>query len=53
MVCYLAQGHTNKGIANALEITEQTVKEHIKHIMKKMRTTTRTGILVRIFTLGM
>ena len=52
VVCYLARGHTNKGIANELEITEQTVKEHIKHIMKKMRTATRTGILARIFTGG-
>jgi len=53
VVCYLARGCTNKGIANALEITEQTVKEHIKHIMKKMRTATRTGILARIFAAGL
>ena len=46
----LARGHTNKEIANALAITEQTVKEHIKHIMEKTRTTTRTGILARIFS---
>src|SRR5437867_13373409 len=46
----LARGHTNKEIASALGITEQTVKEHIKHIMKKTRSTTRTGILVRIFS---
>lgn len=29
--------------------SEQTVKEHIKHIMRKTNTTTRTGILVQIF----
>jgi DNA-binding NarL/FixJ family response regulator len=46
----LARGHTNKEIANALAITEQTVKEHIKHIMEKTRSTTRTGILARIFS---
>jgi len=46
----LARGHTNKEIANALDITEQTVKEHIKHIMEKTRSTTRTGILARIFS---
>ena len=46
----LAKGHTNKEIANALGITEQTVKEHIKHIMEKTRSTTRTGILARVFT---
>ncbi len=47
---YLARGQTNKEIANALKITEQTVKEHIKHIMEKTRSTTRTGILARIFS---
>ena len=50
VVRYLARGHTNKEIANALGITEQTVKEHIKHIMEKTRSTTRTGILARIFS---
>src|SRR6267143_112572 len=46
----LARGHTNKEIANALTITEQTVKEHVKHVMEKTRSTTRTGILARIFS---
>ena len=46
---HLAKGWTNKEIANALQITEQTVKEHIKHIMRKTNSTTRTGILVHIF----
>ena len=45
----LAKGWTNKEIANALHITEQTVKEHIKHIMRKTNSTTRTGILVQVF----
>ena len=49
VVSYLAKGHTNKEIANALKISEQTVKEHMKHIMEKTGSTTRTGILVRIF----
>ncbi len=46
---HLAKGWTNKEIANALSITEQTVKEHINHIMRKTNSTTRTGILVHIF----
>jgi DNA-binding CsgD family transcriptional regulator len=50
VVSYLAKGHTNKEIANALIITEQTVKEHIKHIMEKTSSTTRTGVLARIFS---
>jgi DNA-binding CsgD family transcriptional regulator len=49
VVEHLAKGWTNKEIANALQITEQTVKEHIKHIMRKTNSTTRTGILVHIF----
>lgn len=49
VVEHLAKGWTNKEIANALLITEQTVKEHIKHIMRKTNATTRTGILVQIF----
>lgn len=44
----LLKGWTNKEIANALGVTEQTVKEHIKHIMAKTKTTTRTGILVQV-----
>jgi DNA-binding CsgD family transcriptional regulator len=50
VVCYLARGHTNKEIANALAITEQTVKEHMRHVMEKTTSTTRTGILVRVFS---
>jgi DNA-binding CsgD family transcriptional regulator len=48
----LLKGWTNKEIANALGVTEQTVKEHIKHIMEKTKTTTRTGVLVQIARLG-
>ena len=49
VVEHLAKGWTNKEIANALQITEQTVKEHIKHVMRKTNATTRTGILVQVF----
>ncbi len=44
----LVKGFTNKEIANALHITEQTVKEHIKRIMRKTGVTTRTGILAKV-----
>ncbi len=47
----LLKGWTNKEIANELGVTEQTVKEHIKHIMEKTKTTTRTGILVHVLRL--
>lgn len=47
----LLKGWTNKEIAKELGVTEQTIKEHIKHIMTKTRTTTRTGILVQVLRL--
>jgi predicted transcriptional regulator len=42
------KGETNKEIGIGLGIAEQTVKEHIKKIMHKTKTTTRTGVLMRI-----
>ena len=44
----LAKGWANKEVASALQIALPTVKEHIRHIMVKTNTTTRTGILVRV-----
>jgi DNA-binding CsgD family transcriptional regulator len=44
----LVKGETNKEIGIGLSIVEQTVKEHIKNIMHKTKTTTRTGVLMRI-----
>ncbi len=44
----LLKGVTNKEIAQAMGISEQTAKEHIKHIMRKTKTTTRTGIVMVI-----
>jgi DNA-binding CsgD family transcriptional regulator len=41
----LVKGFTNKEIGTVLNITEQTVKAHINHIMHKMRCTTRTAIV--------
>ncbi len=52
VVKWLVQGHTNKEIAEQLGITEQTVKEHIQRLMRKTRTTTRTGLLARLLLKG-
>ena len=49
IVMHVADGQTNKEIAITLDISEHTVKEHIKHILRKTSTTTRTGILAQIF----
>jgi DNA-binding CsgD family transcriptional regulator len=48
VVQHLLKGWTNKEIANEMRVSEQTVKEHIKNIMKKTATMTRTGIVIAI-----
>jgi DNA-binding NarL/FixJ family response regulator len=48
VVIYLMLGFTNKEIASRINISEYTVKEHLKRIMHKTRTTTRTGLLARM-----
>jgi DNA-binding CsgD family transcriptional regulator len=44
----LLQGSTNKEIAEAIGVTVQTAKEHVKHIMEKTKTNTRTGLVMAI-----
>jgi len=44
----ISRGYTNKEIAADLEIGIHTVKDHIKHIMRKLRTNTRSGIVAKI-----
>ena len=48
VVHHLLKGWTNKEIANEMRLTEQTIKEHLKHISEKTRATTRTGIAMTI-----
>jgi len=48
VIIYLMLGFTNKEIANRLNLSEYTVKEHLKRIMQKTKTTTRTGLLARM-----
>lgn len=48
VIIYLMLGFTNKEIANRLNLSEYTVKEHLKRIMQKTKTITRTGLLARI-----
>jgi DNA-binding CsgD family transcriptional regulator len=44
----LLLGRTNKEIANNLGISLPSVKAHLKQIMRKTNTTTRTGVLAQI-----
>jgi DNA-binding CsgD family transcriptional regulator len=50
---HLMKGWTNKEIANTLSISEQTVKEHMKHLLVKMCVTTRTGIVMKAVLCGL
>ena len=45
----LADGHSNKEIATALEISERTVKTHLGHLFEKLGVTSRTEA-VRVAT---
>jgi DNA-binding CsgD family transcriptional regulator len=45
VIIYLMLGFTNKEIANRLNLSEHTVKEHLKRMMQKTQTTSRTGLL--------
>jgi DNA-binding CsgD family transcriptional regulator len=44
----LFKGYSTHEMAEAMGVKRQTVKEHIKHIMEKTNTTTRTGIIVAL-----
>jgi len=48
VIIYLMLGFTNKEIANRLNLSKYTVKEHLKRIMQKTKTSTRTGLLARM-----
>ncbi len=52
IIMNVAEGKTNREIAKLLAISEHTVKEHIKHVLKKTGSSTRTGILAQIFRLS-
>ena len=47
----LVNGATNKEMADALYVTEDTVKGHLKHIMRRLGVKTRTEILSMLFQL--
>ena len=51
VVEHLCKGLTNKEIAAALGISTFTVKEHVRSVMKKTKTSTRTAILGEIVSL--
>lgn len=52
VVEHLCKGLTNKEIAAALGICLPTVKEHVRSIMRKTKTSTRTAIMGEIVSLA-
>jgi two-component system nitrate/nitrite response regulator NarL len=42
ILSHLVEGHSNKGIARILGITEATVKVHLKSVQRKIRVENRT-----------
>lgn len=49
----LAQGHSNKDIARHLQIVEDTVKTHVKHILAKLGVQSRTQAVLCAMRLGL
>ena len=43
---YMAQGHLNKQIADVLSVTEQTIKNHVTSILRKLNANARTHAVV-------
>lgn len=49
----LAQGHSNKEIAHTLNLVEETVKFHVRHILAKLGVQSRTQAVLAAIRLGM
>jgi two-component system NarL family response regulator len=49
----LAKGHSNKAIAKALDISMNTAKAHVKTIMRKLDSVTRTQAVVTTMDRGL
>jgi DNA-binding CsgD family transcriptional regulator len=45
----LVNGATNKEMADTLYVTEDTIKGHLKHIMRRLGVNTRTEVLSMLF----
>ena len=52
MLDYIARGNSNKELAKALQISDQTVKNHITSILKKLSVDDRTAAVVHALRHG-
>lgn len=48
---YVTRGDSNKEVAKSCNISEQTVKDHLKSIYKKLQVTSRAKLTSKIYTL--
>jgi DNA-binding NarL/FixJ family response regulator len=53
VLAYIVEGHSNKDIAEALEISIYTVKRHVCAIIEKLAVTDRTQAAVKALKLGL
>lgn len=51
ILSFVMQGDTNKEIANKLEISEQTVKNHVSSILKVTNSANRTQAAMRHYAI--
>lgn len=49
----LARGHSNQAIAEALGLTVNTVKAHVKSVYRKLGITSRVGVVTNAMRLGL
>jgi DNA-binding NarL/FixJ family response regulator len=48
VVSFVLRGYANKEIAERCHISEQTVKDHLKHVYEKVGIHQRTALLARL-----
>ena len=49
----VAQGQSNKAIANSLNIAESTIKQHVKPVLKALGVTSRLGAILEVVRRGL